>query len=479
MAVLAVALMIAPAPAPAQDGGFDVTVRRTAHGIPHIEARDFAGIGYGYGYSFAQDNLCVIADSVRDGAAASARGSSDPTRTWRFQGNTSLNNNLDSDFFFKRIIDNRVVERLIDRPAPQGPLPGVRELVRGYTAGYNRYLRDTGVDRLPDPSCRGAAWVRPITGDRRLPAHLPARAGRVGHRRHRGDRRQPSRRRPAPSRPARAPTAPSRAEVDALRSTVAGLGAGSNAYGLGREATDNGKGMLLGNPHFPWDGSERFYQAHLTIPGKLDVSGASLYGVPLTLIGHTRGLAWSHTVSPAFRFTPFELKLVPGSPTTYLVDGQPREMKRDQVTVQARTARRLARAPQPHAVLDGVRADVHLHSRTGAVSLGAGPGLRDGRRERRQLPLSEPLLRDQPRSEHPRVRRDPPPQPGDPLRPLDSGGLRRGGLLRGPVRGAPCDQREGERVQHARSAARCSPRRACPCSTGRARRATGAPTRAP
>ena len=94
--------------------------------------------------------------------------------------------------------------------------------------------------------------------------------------------------------------------------------------------------MLLGNPHFPWDGSERFYQAHLTIPGKVDVSGGSLFGVPIVLIGHTRGLAWSHTVSTAFRFTPFELTLVPGSPTTYLVDGQPKQMTADEVTVQAR-----------------------------------------------------------------------------------------------------------------------------------------------
>src|SRR5262249_13196977 len=30
-------------------------------------------------------------------------------------------------------------------------------------AGYNRYLRDTGTAHLPDPTCRGAAWVRPIT----------------------------------------------------------------------------------------------------------------------------------------------------------------------------------------------------------------------------------------------------------------------------------------------------------------------------
>ena len=34
--------------------------------------------------------------------------------------------------------------------------------MRGYVAGYNRYLENTGVDSLPDPTCRGKAWVRPI-----------------------------------------------------------------------------------------------------------------------------------------------------------------------------------------------------------------------------------------------------------------------------------------------------------------------------
>ena len=56
---------------------------------------------------------------------------------------------------------------------------------------------------------------------------------------------------------------------------------GSNAYAFGREATDNGRGLVLGNPHFPWDGSERLYQSHLRIPGEVDVAGGSLYGVPL------------------------------------------------------------------------------------------------------------------------------------------------------------------------------------------------------
>ena len=92
--------------------------------------------------------------------------------------------------------------------------------------------------------------------------------------------------------------------------------------------------MVLGNPHFPWQGGQRFYQSHLTIPGKLDVEGASLFGVPVILIGHTQKLAWSHTVSTARRFSPFQLTLVPGSPTQYLYDGQVRTMKADKVTVQ-------------------------------------------------------------------------------------------------------------------------------------------------
>ena len=77
--------------------------------------------------------------------------------------------------------------------------------------------------------------------------------------------------------------------VRALAQRRAGTGLGSNAYGFGGDATDNGKGMVLGNPHFPWAGSERFYQSHVTVPGKLDVSGGTLYGVPAVLIGHTKG----------------------------------------------------------------------------------------------------------------------------------------------------------------------------------------------
>src|SRR3546814_4665927 len=74
-------------------------------------------------------------------------------------------------------------------------------------------------------------------------------------------------------------------------------GIGSNAVALGKTATANGRGLLLGNPHYPWHGILRFYQMHLTIPGKMDVMGVSLPGVPAVAIGFTKDFAWSHTVN--------------------------------------------------------------------------------------------------------------------------------------------------------------------------------------
>ncbi|WP_399200616.1 hypothetical protein [Streptomyces sp. WAC 06725] len=29
----------------------------------------------------------------------------------------------------------------------------------------------------------------------------------------------------------------------------------------------------MGNPHYPWSGGRRFWQAQVTIPGELDVAG--------------------------------------------------------------------------------------------------------------------------------------------------------------------------------------------------------------
>jgi acyl-homoserine-lactone acylase len=343
MAIVAAGLCVVTAAsagagaAAAQPGqGFDAIVRTTSHGIPHIKADDFGGVGFGFGYFFAKDNICEAAEIYLTTAADRSRFFG-PDGTYETPALNFTVDNLASDFFFQRIIDDRVVEELVAQQPPKGPLPRMREIVRGYVAGYNKYLREIGVDNLPDPRCRGEAWVRPIrpidvyrrTYALTTFASSGAAIEGIAH-------AQP----PTPPITGRSSEAalPTEAEMNKLSDSLRPGGLGSNAIALGRDATENGKGMLLGNPHFPWRGPERFYQAQLTVPGKLDVSGASLFGVPLTVIGYNRRFAWSHTVSTAFRFTPFELTLVPGSPTTYLVDGEPREMERDAVTVDVRAA---------------------------------------------------------------------------------------------------------------------------------------------
>jgi len=321
-----------------------VIIRRTSYGIPHILADSYFGAGEGYGFAFAQDDICTIANDYVTVDAQRSRYFG-PDGSYTQGGNGVAPTNLDSDFFFQQINDSGIVDRLVDTPPPMGPVAQVHQLLAGYVDGYNRYLRSVGGPAgIPDPRCRGAAWVHPITLEevyRRFYQLIELASGDVV----------------IPGIAEAAPPAGSsasgsqalgaragRLSIARTASLLAGRlhqgvlgGIGSNAVAIGRQGTrDHAHGMLLGNPHFPWTGPERFYQAQITIPGRMNVSGASLYGVPLILIGHTATMAWSHTVSTAFRFTPFQLTLASGDPTSYMYDGKAVPMSSRRVTVEVR-----------------------------------------------------------------------------------------------------------------------------------------------
>ncbi len=138
-------------------------------------------------------------------------------------------------------------------------------------------------------------------------------------------------------------------QVAATRMQRFALDRGSNAVAVGSERSFNGRGMLLANPHFPWVGGMRFYQMHLTIPGKLDVMGAALPGLPVINIGFNQHLAWTHTVDSSRHFTLYRLQLDPKDSTRYLLDGQSSPMDKQTVTVNIRQADGQVRAI-PHEV---------------------------------------------------------------------------------------------------------------------------------
>lgn len=307
-----------------------VTIRTTEFGIPRILADNPYGLGYGYGWAIASQQLCTLADTY-----VTIRGE----RSRFFGGTVDAPNgisNLDSDFFWKRVRKEGTVRKMMKLKPPNGPKPDVRKAVKGYVAGYNAYLKKTGKKKLPDPRCRGKVWVRPITVlDTYLRFYQLLGYGSADPSMDGIAQAQPPGAAPLSHGPAGA-VEPNEITAGDFGPDFGSFtdGLGSNAVALGKSSVKGGKGLLLGNPHFPWHGQQRFFESQLTIPGKMNVSGASLLGVPVILIGHTRNMAWSHTVSTARRFIIFQETLDPTDPTRYIVDGQSKPMKKTTVTVR-------------------------------------------------------------------------------------------------------------------------------------------------
>jgi acyl-homoserine-lactone acylase len=313
--------------APAEGGNrLSADIRYTEYGIPHITAKDFTGLGYGYGYAAATDNVCLLAGMYLTVNAQRSRYLGPDARSDFDYG--AARNNLASDLYFQQVNDSGVVERAL--AADSGPRREVREIVRGYVAGYNRFLRE---GRVTDPACRDAGWVRPIT-EKDVYRHFHAATTYGGT----GQAMDFIVGAAPPAGQATSATAVPSNAGDYVRKVLEGRDMGSNAIAVGSAGTANGRGLLLGNPHFPWHLGRRFWQSQMTVPGQFDVSGGSLLGMPLVNIGFNADVAWSHTVSTASTFGLFQLTLVPGDPTAYLVDGKPERMSSRQVRVSVRNA---------------------------------------------------------------------------------------------------------------------------------------------
>ena len=327
------------------DGVYRATIKRTEHGIPHIVAKDYGSLGFGHGYATAETSICSLADTLLTARGERSRYLG-PNR--RYNDQVTLNaTNEQTDALLTDIHNRRVVEKLLRDPK-RGPGAEAKAIVRGYVAGINDYIRAVGGAKgIKDPSCRGARWIKPTATPLDLwygvyAANLLASSGvfvpQIV------EAAPPSPENPnLPSAPVKAGFAKAPAQLPSKKALLKGLGKdpdapfGSNATAVGAAATTTGRGMLLGNPHFPWRGRYRFEEAQLTIPGKYDVAGASLIGSPVINIGFNRNVAWSHTVSTAYRFTPYEYPTVPGSPTTYLTTDGPKQLERRVVRFKART----------------------------------------------------------------------------------------------------------------------------------------------
>jgi acyl-homoserine-lactone acylase len=280
------------------DDRYSVDIRWTSYGIPHVLADDWGSLGYGFAYAAAVDGICVFAKELAtaNGTLSADFGPSDEHFT--------------SDVFHRSIL---TPERLAHHRAV---VPAeAAEYNEGFKAGYNRYLQDYA-GKMP-ASCNGKDWVRPLA-DGDLDRMLVAFGIRYG----RGYFKD--------EMVAAAPPGEALEQVAFDAGPV--LGIGSNAIAVGSSLTASGRGLLLGNPHYPWHGPARFHIIHTTIPGVVDAMGARLLAGHFIAIGFNREIAWTHTVSTAARFTLFELELNPDNPMQYRYGDDFRDIEK--VTVQ-------------------------------------------------------------------------------------------------------------------------------------------------
>ncbi|SFN26798.1 penicillin acylase family protein [Marinobacter pelagius] len=297
------------------DGTFEATIKRTTDGVPHITADNLASAAFGHGYAQAQDNVCLLAEAIVKARSERAK----------YFGPGDGDINIINDFSFKA----------------QGILSGAEEeysnlsdetraLIEGFTAGYNKFVSETPSSDFP-PECRDQPWVKEIrpvdlfahyriVGQYASGALFATGAVFVAV--------------PEGESPLPTPVLEMSSKLDVHNLVAANartnaakqvdfqdFGLGSNAWGIGKELTEHGKGALLANPHFPYTGHRRLYQVHLTVPGYMNVNGAGLLGTAIPLINFNENLAWSHTVTTSRRFTLYELTLKDGDNFTYLKDG--------------------------------------------------------------------------------------------------------------------------------------------------------------
>ena len=290
---------------------YTAEIRRTTDGVPHIVGEQLSDLAYGQGWVSGEDHGCTLIDQILK--VTSTRSAS--------LGPGAEGENVDSDFAWKAIGIAEIAAADWETASDD-----VVEQFEAFTAGWNDQLNDVGGERLTG-WCAGDDWVRPIS-----PVEVYTYARSVSLLASSGaiidfiGGAQPPTDAPVGLRGRRASSS-STIDLDAFADAAHGLrddtGLASNGWAIGSDrVAGNEGGILLANPHFPWEGELRFAEIHLTVPGEIDVYGAQLLGLPGVGIGFTDGVAWTHTVSAGTRMTGYNLTLDPASPTAYLVDGQ-------------------------------------------------------------------------------------------------------------------------------------------------------------
>ncbi len=255
-------------------------------GVPHIFAADTDSLFYAFGWAQMEAHGDLILRLYGE-----ARGRS--AEYWvRLKPDSTLSDeNLEIDKWVRRM---GVPARARDWLAAQAPAE--RGRLEAFVAGINAYAR-AYADRIADD----VEIVLPVT-----PTDVIAHGQRVilfefVTSRNAVTQATKAWSEPTPSSGLGGP--PSRLN-DAGRFGEAG----SNAWAIAKSRSASGHAILVANPHLPWAGFFRWFEAQLVAPA-IDVTGATLVGNPLVGIAFNDRLGWTHTNNTLDGFDLYDLTI--------------------------------------------------------------------------------------------------------------------------------------------------------------------------
>ena len=112
----------------------------------------------------------------------------------------------------------------------------------------------------------------------------------------------------------------------------------SNEWVAAGQLTQSGEPLLANDPHLGFSAPGLWYLARLSTPD-FEIAGATVPGVPFTLLGHNGHIAWGLTTAEADVQDLFVERLVPGSPDQYMTPNGPAhfELREEQIGVRFRS----------------------------------------------------------------------------------------------------------------------------------------------
>jgi len=101
----------------------------------------------------------------------------------------------------------------------------------------------------------------------------------------------------------------------------------SNVWAVAGSRTETGSPILANDPHLGFRAPGLWYLARIETPD-LTLAGATVPGVPMTILGHNGSIAWGLTTTDSDTQDLFVERLDPGDPNRYLAPDGPRTFER-------------------------------------------------------------------------------------------------------------------------------------------------------